>query len=389
MYKRAFYPERGQGIVVIALILVALLAITALAIDGGLTYAQRRRAQNAADAGALAGARVMCSAGGGDPVAAARDYASRNGIQDVNTNVQVTASQSGLVSSVLVNVTLPYDTFLAGILGIANAEVGAVAEAACYPMCSTNTVLPIAWSCDLPDMGGTPISGDCNVFPQQGSDCRFGEDPIYIIVDTLTIEEDINCEDSGVDCDFNDDGINDVTALSGANRAWLDLNGQDSEGGDDLKDWVEGIDVPRTRIHTWYSGDTGAKDSVYQTIEDFRLDPNTVLIPVFDDFAPDLKNGDLPPPAQWHDGIDVFRDDGAGDYFHVFAFVGFKITCVSTGSNDHCPAKDAMLANNSNPNLRANTKTVEGCFIQIIGDGEGQPGECNYDTGAYTLKLIR
>ena len=49
--------ERGQIMVLVALGLVALLGFTALAMDMGMAYADRRQAQNAADAGALAGAR--------------------------------------------------------------------------------------------------------------------------------------------------------------------------------------------------------------------------------------------------------------------------------------------------------------------------------------------
>jgi len=51
--------EQGQAIVILALAMIVLLAFAALAIDGGNTYVERRRAQNAADAGALAGAREL------------------------------------------------------------------------------------------------------------------------------------------------------------------------------------------------------------------------------------------------------------------------------------------------------------------------------------------
>ena len=51
--------EQGQAIVIMAFALIALLAFAALAIDGGNAYVERRRAQNGADAGALAGARQV------------------------------------------------------------------------------------------------------------------------------------------------------------------------------------------------------------------------------------------------------------------------------------------------------------------------------------------
>lgn len=47
--------ERGQALVLLVLAFVVLLGFTALAIDGGMVYADRRHAQNGADASSLAG----------------------------------------------------------------------------------------------------------------------------------------------------------------------------------------------------------------------------------------------------------------------------------------------------------------------------------------------
>jgi hypothetical protein len=47
--------ESGQAIVLIAFSLLVLIGFTALAIDGGMLYSDRRHAQNASDAGSLAG----------------------------------------------------------------------------------------------------------------------------------------------------------------------------------------------------------------------------------------------------------------------------------------------------------------------------------------------
>ena len=48
--------QKGQALILIALGIVGLVGITALAIDGGNIFAERRHAQNAADTAALAGA---------------------------------------------------------------------------------------------------------------------------------------------------------------------------------------------------------------------------------------------------------------------------------------------------------------------------------------------
>ena len=59
------YPnpkERGQILVILVLALVALLAFTALAVDVGMAYSDRRYDQNVADSAALAGAEVAARA---------------------------------------------------------------------------------------------------------------------------------------------------------------------------------------------------------------------------------------------------------------------------------------------------------------------------------------
>ncbi len=54
--KKTRRSESGQVFVILVLVLFGLIGFTALAIDGGMIYSERRRAQNAADAGALAAA---------------------------------------------------------------------------------------------------------------------------------------------------------------------------------------------------------------------------------------------------------------------------------------------------------------------------------------------
>ncbi len=60
MMKTIEREESGQTLVYVALSLVTLLLFVALAIEAGHLYAERRRMQNAADAGALAGVRESC-----------------------------------------------------------------------------------------------------------------------------------------------------------------------------------------------------------------------------------------------------------------------------------------------------------------------------------------
>ncbi len=54
--KRIHSSERGQILILLVLVVIGLLGFTALAIDGGMIFADRRYTQSAADAASLAGA---------------------------------------------------------------------------------------------------------------------------------------------------------------------------------------------------------------------------------------------------------------------------------------------------------------------------------------------
>ncbi|MCU0463161.1 MAG: Tad domain-containing protein [Anaerolineae bacterium] len=80
--------ERGQAIVIIAFSMIALLAFTGLAIDGGGLIALYREAVNATDAAVLASSYAICAEG--DPVQAGLDSAAKNGFDNNGTTNWVT-----------------------------------------------------------------------------------------------------------------------------------------------------------------------------------------------------------------------------------------------------------------------------------------------------------
>jgi len=87
--------ERGQAIVLIALMLVLLLGMTAIAIDGGGLLFLQRDAQNAADAGVIVGAFALCNDRETEAGTLAIQGAGENGFTDGGTqanakNIDVT-----------------------------------------------------------------------------------------------------------------------------------------------------------------------------------------------------------------------------------------------------------------------------------------------------------
>jgi Flp pilus assembly protein TadG len=88
--------EHGAILIQVAIGMVALMALSALAIDYGVKVASRRAAQNAADAGALAGAIALSfdnpndKSNTGPAKQSALKYALANGVWGQSPNVNVT-----------------------------------------------------------------------------------------------------------------------------------------------------------------------------------------------------------------------------------------------------------------------------------------------------------
>jgi len=135
--------ETGAVLLLVAIMLAAFLACLALAIDGGALQRTRRLAQNAADAGALAGAaEILRSQSDSVIFASAQNESARNGFAGGSNGVVVTATHPGSGSftgstyvKVVVEDTVP--TIFAGAIGRRTMIVRATAIGGIVPP-STN-----------------------------------------------------------------------------------------------------------------------------------------------------------------------------------------------------------------------------------------------------------
>ena len=117
--------ERGQALVVFALVLLGLILAGALAVDVGFVMLERRDEQNAADAAALAGARLLPDASAAR--SAARSVATANGYtQGVDS---VTVSVGATSTRVQVQIGRSVASFFASVGGLASWDVSALAVA--------------------------------------------------------------------------------------------------------------------------------------------------------------------------------------------------------------------------------------------------------------------
>jgi len=114
--------ERGQALVLIALAIIGLIGITALVVDGGNAFLDRRAAQNAADSAAMASglARIR----GENYVQRAFDSAAQNGYDNngVTNSVQVFSppvegNHVGDIEYIQIILTSNVKTYFAGVIG--------------------------------------------------------------------------------------------------------------------------------------------------------------------------------------------------------------------------------------------------------------------------------
>ena len=177
--RRAVLSERGQTLLIFVLATTVLLGFTAMAIDIGMFFEDRRHLQNSADAMALAGVQELPT----NPATAkqkARDWAVNNGISDAE--IQSIEVQTGLAANDTVHVELEKDFnwIFARVLGKTSTPVGAQAAARTGSLAGGFGAMPWALlegdsSCLYPPpAGGAKFGADCEVKVGAGSSAITG-----------------------------------------------------------------------------------------------------------------------------------------------------------------------------------------------------------------------
>lgn len=150
--------EKGQAVVIVALAMVALLGFTALAVDGGALYLERRNMVTAADAAALAGAKELYLSDNNTAkaVAEAKKYAEANGAAITDEIEVVDVDYNGeTVKGVSVNVGRNVDYTFGRVLGLDNTDVMAKATAVwLYPTHYAGDLFPVFFEHSGGDLPG-------------------------------------------------------------------------------------------------------------------------------------------------------------------------------------------------------------------------------------------
>ena len=455
MKKWKIFNKRdfGQAMPILVIAILTIIIMAALILDGGALLLNRRTTQNAADAGALAGARVLCNQDtyNWDDINAAVEKYTMEENEATWFEWEFTTENVGVIEGlrkgeIEVTAEVAHNSFFARIFNqdILSARATAAAGCASY---LPGVVLPIAYPCSPPEYNAhqPSSSDDCDYFPidweefkaeldkydydyqsgnptstqsrniSLGFDGEFtGSDPedynelIYIVVNTdLVCGEDLNC-------DFFTGEVDAVERyqLNSGERGWLNLEGDvEQPSAHDIEGWIlDGISGELT-THTWLSFINGVSNSNYIDL-DTRLD-EIVWVPVFNYICDDAIN--LRESVCWDEAhIDFPVPDGGCNTNHIFnvnqpvahiiVFAPFFPTCVQkngkalysgTNYNEDCPG--FQLAQDMNPNsqppdystIDQNTSAFEGYFIDPETLPEGDNVSDGADIGIYKAFLTR
>jgi len=410
MEKKITIQPKGQSLVLLGVLAVALLIFLALIIDGGNAYAMRRLAQNAADAGALAGARDLCLTGDQTTAAnTANKYAVQNNLARLGNVTSQTASVSvgGGMVDVITNIV--YDTFFARIIGMDQMTAVAEAEAGCFTPGAGEGVIPIAWKC-LPPGPDTPPDVDCDMqFTDTDSCSMYQGYKYYVFINSD--DEPFVCEewppgakpDDGVYielvCDTNGDGDVDIEIVNTLQPQkgwmWVDLTGQSADAAD-LKDIVEGSDEVKIEVPTWVQDASGNKVSIYDAVFDFH-NGDTIAVPVYDRQCTGRDPSDpITTPnciGKYESGDNVILSSSRNDNTYNFRIVTFAllhIQCVESGSHGPCPGRTALNDASDPVQIGPQYNSFEGCFKYGFDSGiTGIPSDGGVNAGAWTIYLTK
>jgi len=380
--------EKAQVLPTIVVVLLVLITFSVLVVDGGSIMLNRRSAQAAADAGALAGARAICT-GASSPIQVANDYTLMNGASSavatiIGTNqIEVVADVENL-------------SFFAKIIGEDNLMANAEAVAGCYHPSVARRVLPVAFYYESPPVNAEDAvcdeDGTCNLVNWDFDELMnalsstsandLPLDNIYVVSEKTKV------------CEKSITGVIVCSEMagnaSGGNRSWIDL------GDSNLKKIIKtGISNP---IHTpaWLNAQPGVSADVYNGATYTDLDPiegytnleaRMFFVPVFDEYCE--KDPQNLCSSDANDRFEYLVSINQASY-RLIGFGPFVVTCVT--KNEKCEFGTCIPNENICPGYKATNPSkkgdaIEGYFVNHVPYDEWVWGTEGVDVGIYLVSL--
>lgn len=389
----------------------------------------RRTAQAAADAGALAGARTLCSRQP-NATGVAQDYA-------VNKNFATSAIATIDGRKVNVVATVEHDSFFAGIFGQSTLEATADAEAGCFAVAG-KSVVPLAWNCRAPTVGNGPFDpnmgceiqtlsweeigplvdpywdpaservtslqiadfdGNLNTYTMSIEYIHSPVDSdgvppeqIYIIIDSNKICYEDDPWNGAITCDIDGDGKKDIQ--TGGDRGWLYL----TAGTSNIAAWIKtnGAHPDFSLVnHIWLTGKSGNDVSVYDAMIKASFPGQIVLVPVYNTLCPGDPRTDAQCVTDAHSSPWDPAPAGGDDFsqirlkntnYHIVTFAPFYVSCVDKKGD--CPGLKYAQTLPGGSNLK-DIPVMEGFFLRDVDVSPDITQDCTINLGNCTISLSK
>ena len=401
--KKHLFPlrkfETAQILPIVAIGMVAIIGLAAILLDGGVLMANRRSAQAAADAGALAGARLSCQ---GYSASAIEAEALRYAINLNKADPSTTASYNPSTGLVTVVAKKEQNSWFARIFGDTTLSAGASASAGCYHPSAASRLLPLAFYWKTP-----PVKAhdkDCET-----EDCTLVNWDFTTLMNTLTATSVTNLplDDIYIVADkikVCEKGTGEIVCSEvsgnalGGNRQWLDLSKIDN--GALQKILQNGLSEP---LYTpaLINGDSGVVSGSLNGAIFLGLNPipgyttysaRLVYVPLFDQLCD-------PGGSCLGDGIHDYMKNSSKPAYRLVGFAPFVLTCVQKGPKcefGNCIPKNTD-PNTTNkaicPGYLASGGTdngdnaIEGYFVDGLPADMYTWGTGGVDAGIYIISL--
>jgi len=386
--------ERGQTLVIIAFAIFGLVAMTGLAVDGGMAFSDRRNAQNAADTAALAGAlaRINAFADGlsdADVRAAAKlaaqDRAESNGYTHnlITSTVEVYLCDEPESSCVLpsdvdrrdyiqVIINSWVDTYFAKMVGVPQVQ-NRVQAIALADVDNTGSLFDgsgiVSLNPDCPPNGSMIFGGDAEIFILGGGVFSNSDDECAVDCSSASLTLTICAE---LDPDTGECIPGTITTADGGEfdlSAWCEANltGETNDEGDQIP-YHEGIpELPRPSECT-HPDDGGVLGTA--TYIDW-LNPDTGLIEPATRITPGYY-GTFPP-----------KKDSLGNQLENTIVMSRGIYCVDTvlklvEQNVHVWGDDVTIWIREGNGFNINGGVVQLWATRDDGDEDLEDNETTY-----------
>ncbi|HLA17657.1 MAG TPA: pilus assembly protein TadG-related protein [Candidatus Limnocylindrales bacterium] len=384
--------ERGQILVIMAVGIVTMLAMTALIVDGGNAFANQRATQNGSDASANAGALILAQNVGTTPTKSDADVEAEvttvaalnlldgwtayytdvkgrllnsigNAVGGTGAAVQVgsgsippcndpTTCVDGRASGVRVYGNNTINTYIAALVGMPTIGINTTATAVAGYM-----------------VGACPASAGCDILP------------VTIPTTILTCDGSNNPAPVVPTQYYQNNGTKYIIPLCKAgpgNVGWLDWT-PTAGGTSELADAIDDPNNPAVGVPAWHyltsTGNVNAQD-VENEINDYAGE--IVLIPQFDatcDVQPaGVNQGDC--PAGHSPGT------GSNNWYHLPSFVAMRLASPKAA---YITGNNAAVCDTGN----GATSCIVGSPVNFITFAVVGPAGATGGIGPVGVQLIR